>query len=101
VWSTSAAATRTARIEERKHFLELGLKVALINFEKVLASAQQLANITGRTLEHPHFEVFVIKGIKFMDIVATPNISATEIAGQMNRLQDFTETIINANKQKH
>jgi hypothetical protein len=100
IWSTSAVAARTARIEERKHFRELGLKVALTKFEGCSKLAQQLANSTGRFQEIPPFEAFVIEGIKFMDIVSTPGLSANETARRMSELREFSKTIVHAAKQK-
>ena len=99
-WVSYAVAARNARIEERKHFRELGLKMALTKFEKNMELAQQLADATGRFQEVRPFEAFVIEGIKFMDIVATPNLSADEMARRMSDLRDFTQTIVYAAKQK-
>jgi hypothetical protein len=65
-----------------------------------LQLAQQLANLKGGFVDTPPLEFFVIKGIKFMDIVSTPNISADETARRLADLQDFTSTVIHANKQK-
>jgi hypothetical protein len=97
---SSAAADRTARIEERKHFRELGLKIAIINHERNAALAQQVANLKGlgAIVNAPPLEVFVIKGIRFMEIVATSNISADETARRLADLQVFTETVIDASK---
>lgn len=100
IYGTLIITDRTTRLEERKHFRELGLKVAIINHDKNAAMAQQLANQTGRTVETPPLEVFVIKGMKFMDIVATPNINAAETARRLTLLQDFTSTVIHASKEK-
>ena len=96
-----AATARTTRLEERKHFRELGLKVAILNYERNAALAQQLANLKGGFVDTPPLEVFVIKGMKFMDIVATPNISATEAGRRLADLQDFTSTVIHANKKQN
>jgi hypothetical protein len=98
IWSTSAVAARNARIEERKHFRELGLKMALTKFEKNMELAQQLANATGKFQEVRPFEAFVIEGFKFMDIVSTPNLSASQMARRMADLRDFTMTVVNAAK---
>ena len=100
-WVSYAVAARTARIEERKHFRELGLKVTLTKFEGCSKLAQQLADATGKFQEIPPFEAFVIDGVKFMDIVATPGLSAHETARRMSELRDFTKTIREAAKQKH
>jgi hypothetical protein len=100
-WISYAVAARTARIEERKHFRELGLKVALTKFEECSKFAQQLADATGKFQEIPPFEAFVIDGVKFMDIVSTPGLSAQETARRMAELRDFTKTIREAAKQKH
>lgn len=95
-WVSYAVAARTARIEERKHFRELGLKVALTKFEGCSKLAQQLANVTGKLQEIPPFEAFVIDGVKFMDIVSTPGLNAHETARRMAELRDFTKTICEA-----
>lgn len=100
ICATFAVAARTARIEERKHFRELGFKMALAKFEKNMEMAQQLADATGKFQEAPPFEAFVIEGIKFMDIVATPGLSATETARRMAHLRDFTQIIVHAAMQK-
>jgi|ERR1035441_6768350 hypothetical protein len=97
-WIMSAVAARTARIEERKHFRELGLKVALTKFEGCSKLAQQLANASGKFQDMPPFEAFVIDGVKFMDIVATPGLSARETARRMAELRDFSKIIIQAAK---
>jgi hypothetical protein len=99
-WVSYAVAARNARIEERKHFRELGLKVALTKFEGCAKLAQQLANTTGKFQEIPPFEAFVIDGVKFMDIVATPGLSAHETARRMAELRDFNKVIIQSAKQK-
>src|ERR1017187_8382575 len=78
VWGTLAATDRTARLEERKHFRELGLKVALTKIEGCSKLAQQLADATGKFQEIPPFEAFVIESTKFMDIVSTPGLRAHE-----------------------
>jgi hypothetical protein len=91
---------RAARFEERKHFRELGLKVAILKYERNAALAQQVANLKGpgAVVETPPLEVFVIKGIKFMEIVATPNLSADAAIRRLTELEDFTSTVIDANK---
>ena len=68
IYGTLIITDRTTRLEERKHFRELGLKVAIINYERNAALAQQVANAKGlgAVVEIPPFEVFVIKGIKFI-----------------------------------
>lgn len=101
VWSSYAVAARTARIEERKHFRELGLKVALTKFEGCAKLAQQVADATGRFQEMPPFEAFVIDGVKFMDIVSTPGLSAHETARQMAELRDFSKIIVQSTKKKN
>jgi hypothetical protein len=84
-----AAADRTARIEERKHFRELGLKVAMTKFE----GCSKLADATGKLQDIPPFEAFVLEGIKFMDIVSTPGLSAVETAKRLTELRDFSKTV--------
>ena len=96
-----AAAARTARIEERKHFRELGLKIALTKFESCVKSAQAITDLTGQPSEVPHFEIFVIEGIKLMEIVQSePNIGADEIGRRIKRLRDFTKNVIISIKEK-
>ena len=100
VWGTFAVTNRTARLEERKHFRELGLQIAITKFEGCSKLAQQLADATGKFQEIPPFEAFVIESTKFMDIVATPGLSAHETARRLALLRDFTKTIREAAKQK-
>jgi hypothetical protein len=111
VFGTLIVTNRSARFEEqrhrreiasreRQHYRELGLKVALTKFEMCSKLAQQLADATGRFQEIPPFEAFVIDGVKFMDIVATPDLGAQETARRMAELRDFTKTIREAAKQK-
>jgi hypothetical protein len=99
-WVTFAVAAKTARIEERKHFRELGLKVALTKFEGCMKLAQQLANETGKFQPVPPFEAFVINGVKLMEIVSTPGLSADEIARRMAKISDLTQAINHAAQEK-
>jgi hypothetical protein len=86
-WIMYAAAARTARIEESKHYRELGLKIALTKFESCVKSAQAITDLTGQPSEVPHFEIFVIEGIKLMEIVQSePNISADEMGRRIKQL---------------
>jgi uncharacterized membrane protein YccC len=111
VCGTFIITSRTARFEEqrhireiasreRQHFRELGLKVALAKFEGCAKLAQQLANATGKFQEVPPFEAFVIDGVKFMEIVATPDLSADETARRMSELRGFSQFIIQAAKKR-
>lgn len=100
VFGALAVSNRTAKLEEKKHFRELGLKVALTKFEKNGQLAQQLANATGKFQEIPPLEAFVIDGFKFMDIVASSNMDAHTTARRMAELRDFNKIIVHAAKQK-
>ena len=92
-WVTFAIAAKTARIEERKHFRELGLKVALTKFEGCTKLAQQLANESGKFQPVPPFEAFVVNGVKLMEIVSTPDLSADEIARRIAKIPDLTQAV--------
>ena len=105
-------ANRTAKVEERRHireiqsrerqhYRELGMKMALNKSEWCAKLAQQLANATGRFQEFPPFEAFIIDAMKFMDIVATPDLSAEEMARRMAELRDFIKIIRESAKQKN
>lgn len=100
VLSTAYAAARRDRIEERKHFRELGLKVAVTKYEGCARLAQQLADATGKAQATPNFESFVVEGVKFMDILSTPGLSAQEMARRMAELRDFTHTICESTNHK-
>jgi hypothetical protein len=100
VCGTLIVTARTARIEERRHFRELGLKVALTNFEHCMALAQSAADKYNETFQVPPLKAFVIQGIKLMEIISESNISAQEMAKRIADSEDFTQTIIRAAQKK-
>lgn len=89
-WAINA---RTVRLEERKHFRELALKVALVKFESCERLAQQLANATGKLTPVPPLDAFVIDAMKFMDIVSAPGLSARETGRRLAALRDFNKVV--------
>jgi hypothetical protein len=91
----------TKRSEERRHFRELGLKVALTNFEYCMKLAQSAADRYKQMIPVPPLKAFVIQGIKLMEIVSDETLSADEMARRIAASEDFTQTIVQAAKQKH
>jgi hypothetical protein len=98
-------AARTARIDEqrhlrelgmkdRQHFRELGLQVAHTKFKKEQEMAQKIADLTGEIRSTPPFSVFVVDGIKMMEIVSDSRLSADEVGVRLAALNDFNESVI-------
>lgn len=96
-----AISRRAARLDERKHFRELGLKIGLTNFEHCTQLAQAAANRYQRFFEVPPLKVFVIQGIKLMEIVSDDTLSADEMARRISESEDFTQSIRQATKEKY
>lgn len=79
--------------EERRHFRELGVQIAIEKFKQSLDLAQTTANATGRPISLPGFDAFLIHSIRLMEIVAEPGLSANETASKINKLGEFTDTL--------
>ena len=87
-------ADRNARAEERKHFRELGLQVAFAKFKKEGEIAQKMADLTGQIRVIPPISVFVVDGIKMMEVASDKGLSADEVGVKLSELNDFTEAVI-------
>jgi hypothetical protein len=99
-WITYASAAKAARIEEQKHVRELGLKVALVNFENCMKLAQSAASAYHETFTVPPLKGFIVQGIKLMEIISDPTLDAQEMARRINASEDFAQVIIHAVKDK-
>jgi hypothetical protein len=95
-----AVAARAARAEERKHFRELGLKVALTNFEACMKMAQSATDRFNQPLHVPPLKTFIIQGIRLMEIVSDTSLSADEMAQRVAKMEDFTQEITRAAEQR-
>jgi hypothetical protein len=91
---------RELGLKERQHYRELGLKVALVNFEHCSALAQSAADKYHEVFRVPPLKGFIIQGIKLMEIISDPNLSADEMARKIAASEDFAQTIIRDTKQK-
>jgi hypothetical protein len=81
-----AAAIISRRSEERRHYRELGIQVALAKFNQQAALLNQLANATGKVEFMPPFETFLVYGIRLMEIVADLHLSPEEIKSKVDAL---------------
>ena len=97
---SSAAANRAARLEERRHLREIGLKVGLTNFEYCMKLAQSAADRYQQFMPVPPLKAFVIQGIKLMEIASDQNLSAQEMARRIAESEDFTQTIVRAAQER-
>jgi hypothetical protein len=115
-------SARTARIEEQRHlreldfrdkqqrqelelrdrqqFRELGIRVGLANFEQCMALAKSAANRFHEPFRVPPLTGFIIQGIKQMEIVSDPHLSAEEMARKIAECEDFAQTFILAARKK-
>jgi hypothetical protein len=83
----------TNRSQERRHHWELGVQVALAKYKKFDEYAQWAANEFGREFRVPPFNVFLIDGIRIMEIVSNKRLNADQIAHRISELIDFTKEI--------
>jgi hypothetical protein len=91
---------RELRMKERQQFRELGLKVALTNFEYCMKLAQSAADRFNQPFHIPPLKAFIIQGIKLMEVVSDPRLSADEMARKIADCEDFTQAIVRAAQEK-
>ena len=86
-------SNRIARIEERKHFRELGIKIALVLYNECKEAAQKNANASGITRTMPPFTLFLINGIRTMEIVGDTRLTAEEVGRRTSEFFAFYKDV--------
>jgi hypothetical protein len=92
--SALVIANRNARLEERKHFRELGLKIAFYMSQREDEMAQKLADLTKQPRITPPVSVFVVYGLKMMEIASDTSLPSHEVGIQLAQLNKFTDALI-------
>ncbi len=87
-------------MKERQQFRELGLKVALTNFEYCMKLAQSAADRFNQPFHIPPLKAFIIQGIKLMEVVSDPHLSADDMARKIADCEDFTQAIVRTTQEK-
>ena len=94
-------ANRTAKIEERKHFRELGLQLAFHLAKQEEIMAQKLADATGEIRFTPPISAWVAHSLKMMEIVSDTSLESTDIGKRLSELNKFTESVISEIRSRH
>ena len=81
------------KAEERRHFRELGVQVALAKFDDVRDTMQNLTNATGRTTEMPSLDAFLVQGIKLMDALSDSRLTAKQIARRITESVELAKAV--------
>ena len=97
--SSLLTAFLTRSTEERKHYRELGVKVAMAKFEQHQVLAQKVADATGQAVPIPPFDAFLLHAVRLMEIVSNRNLNSDQIASRMKHLTDFTNEVRAKQKQ--
>jgi hypothetical protein len=88
------------RQEDRRHLRELGLKMGLARHENCVRAAQQIADDTKQVVPIPPFEVCVVDGVRLMEIVSTPGLSAVEMAKRIAQYRDYSQAVLDSIQRK-
>lgn len=96
----AAAADRAAKAAERRHFRELGLQFALVNFQTCMEIAKNEAARHHVTVEVPPLKAFVIQGIRIMETVGDGSLTQAEMIRRISESEDFAKGISRAAQKK-
>jgi len=88
------------KAEERRHFRELGVQVALAKFGHVRDTMQEVAKASRRIVEMPSLDAFLVQGIKLMDAVSDSRLSAEQIAGKITESVELAKGVSQALKRQ-
>ena len=90
---TYAVTVRTARMENQRHLRELGLKLALTNFDFFTKQAQAEANMTRQSIPVLPLSLFAAEGIKLAEILTNQRLTPDEIGKAIADLKFFRSTV--------
>jgi hypothetical protein len=82
------------RTDRQRQIRELGLQLALTNFQFFKEQASILAAKTHQKTMIPSLAIFVAEGIRMAEIVSNPKLNAVEISRGIADLSNFSKTII-------
>jgi hypothetical protein len=90
----------TRRQEDRSHIRELGLKMGLARHENCVRAAQQEADATKKIVTTPPFEACIVDGVKLMEVVSTPGLSAEEMARRIAEYRAYSQSVLDSIQKK-
>lgn len=91
----------TRRSEERRHYRELGVEIALAKFKQHQELAQQIANASGKVAEIPPFNQFLLHSIRLMEIISDHRLNADQIALHISSLDNLAEKVTKTMQERY
>jgi hypothetical protein len=85
---------RTIGAEERKHLRELGIKIAILRYEKHCEMMKEIAEKFHTTCEVPPFSTFVVEGMRMIEIVENVQLSSDQVGQQLADLNIFRQNVV-------
>jgi hypothetical protein len=98
--ATFMIASRTARLEHQRHLRELGLKIALANFDFTRKQAETIATNTNQITEIHTLPIFVAEGIRIAEILGDSKLNDYDLGKRLSTVSTSTKTIVRAMKEQ-